>query len=203
MRPAEQFRLFVALSVPDEVKDQIEHAQTEMAGKLPHRAARWTRREQFHLTLRFLGNVPIDRLEDLVQAGRAACQRFRPLRLTARGVDFFPNPRIARVLWIGITDQQNQLADLWKAIQAATQPFCQTPSEPDFTGHVTLARLGRLSRSQADELANAAAEWDCVTFGTWTAQRVALMRSELLPEGARHSVLAEFPLEGRDEGMDL
>ena len=57
MPESEQYRLFVAVAVPDDVKAKMEAAQADLRRVLPDRNVRWARREQFHLTLRFLGDV--------------------------------------------------------------------------------------------------------------------------------------------------
>ena len=191
-----EFRLFIAVAVPEPVKDAIQAAQQRLLRAFPGRSVRWSRREQFHLTLRFLGNVPATRLEPLVQACQLACRPHPPLLLVAQGIGFFPNPRIPRVLWVGIHDSANQLSRVWNSVQSATQPFTSEAPEPEFTGHVTLGRINRIRREQAQDLAKAAGQFSETVFGEWTANRLELMRSELLPEGARHSVLAEIPLQG-------
>ena len=196
MNSPEQFRLFIALSVPSDVKDRIERAQRELAKVLPAKAARWTRREQFHLTLRFLGNVAVSQVDDLARAAKAACQPFGPLKLTAAEVGFFPNSRSPHVLWVGVKDSDGKLPALWTALQTATQPFTNEAAEKNFTGHITLARLNRLHRGQCEDLGAAAAQYQQMVFGSWLCGHLEIMRSELLPQGARHSMLAELPLAG-------
>lgn len=188
--------MFVALAVPESVKSAIEKAQAELRRVLPEKAARWTKREQFHLTLRFLGNVPVSRVDDLVNACREACHPHPPLRLIAQKVGFFPNNRMPRVVWVGIRDLDERLLTVWASIQAAVTPFTSEPPEREFTGHVTLARLNRIGRPEAAALARTAAAFEKTGFGEWTAEQLELMRSELSPEGAHHSVVAELRLMG-------
>ena len=64
----ETFRLFIAVTVPEEVKSEIEKTQTELRRALPKESVRWTKRDQFHLTLRFLGNVDAQRVGPLIEA---------------------------------------------------------------------------------------------------------------------------------------
>jgi 2'-5' RNA ligase len=194
LQAPEQFRLFLALSIPDKVKSAIDATQSELRRVVPDRAARWTRREQFHLTLRFLGNVSASRVNPLIDVIRAACEPFAPLRLVAGQMGFFPDRRVPRVLWVGVKDLESRLIPLWSGLQSATQPFAGEPAETDFTGHVTLARLNRPRRVQIEELVKAAGKFENSVFGEWTAEQVELMRSELLPQGARHSLLAALPL---------
>jgi len=140
--------------------------------------------------------VPVARVEELIAAARSACQPFVPLRLTAAAIGFFPTARFPRVVWVGVKDSDDLLAQLWSVLQSATQPFTQEQPDRDFTGHVTLARLNRLRREQVEALARAARKFEATVFGEWTAAQIEVMRSELSPQGARHSLLAALPLAG-------
>jgi 2'-5' RNA ligase len=190
----EQFRLFVAVTIPEAVKAKIEESQAELRGALPERGARWARREQFHLTLRFLGDVEAARVEPLSEALRAACRSFGALHLRAEGVGFFPNPRHPRVVWVGVRDEAEQLPRLQQAVESATEGSTTEEKEGRFAGHVTLARIKTIRRPEAEALEKAAASMANRLFGQWTAYQIELMRSELLPQGARHSTLAAIAL---------
>src|SRR5580765_2293543 len=106
------FRLFVAISLPDEVKAEVARAQQEMRCALPGGIVRWTKREQFHLTLKFLGNVEVARVNALTTALRSAVGAFAPLQLRAVRIGFFPDTRFPRVLWVGIHDEKDVLPRL-------------------------------------------------------------------------------------------
>ena len=95
-----------------------------------------------------------------------------------------------------MSDADQRLSSLWSAIQSATQPFTGEAQETEFTGHVTLARVNRLRRTEFEALALAVRKFDTGAFGQWTANQIELMRSELLPQGAHHSLLAALPLLG-------
>jgi 2'-5' RNA ligase len=194
MNEHEQFRLFIAVAIPEAVKAKVEEAQAELRRAVPDRSVRWTRREQFHLTLRFLGDVEAARVEALGEALRGACRGFTPLRLRAAGVGCFPDLRYPRVLWIGVRDEDDQLPRLQEAVELASRDFTTEEKEARFTGHVTLARIKGLKRSEAEALGQAAAAMKDRLFGQWTAYKIELLRSELSPQGARHSILAAVTL---------
>ena len=141
MADSEQFRLFVAVTVPEGVKAKMGAAQAELRRGLLQCSVRWARREQFHLTLRFLGDVQAARVEALGEAIRAACRGFGALHLRAERVGFFPDLRYPRVAWVGVQDQAEQLPRLQLTVEAATQGFTTEEKEERFTGHITLARL--------------------------------------------------------------
>jgi RNA 2',3'-cyclic 3'-phosphodiesterase len=194
MPESERYRLFVAVAVPDDVKAKLEAAQAELRQVLPDRNIRWTRLEQFHLTLRFLGDVEAARVEALAEAIRTACAGFGALHLRAERIGCFPDRGYPRVVWVGVRDEAERLARLQQVVQAATEGFTAEPKEERFTGHLTLARIKGIKRPEAEALSEAAAGMADLIFGQWTAHQIELMRSELFPQGARHSSLASIAL---------
>jgi RNA 2',3'-cyclic 3'-phosphodiesterase len=196
MDQVDQFRLFVSLALPEEVKDRVQQAQNELRRVLPGPNFRWSRREQFHLTLRFLGDVEATRVEALKEALQAACRELPPLQLRACGIGCFPDLRRPRVLWAGVSDAGGELLRLQQLVQAASDAFTSEKKEERFTGHVTLARLKDIRRAEVERLPEAVEGMRARDFGEWTTTSIELMRSELTPQGARHTVLAEIALAG-------
>ena len=194
MAEGERFRRFVALAVPDDVKAKLEAAPADLRRALPDRNVLWARREQFHLTLRFLGDVEATRAEALAEAIRAACAGFGALHLRAEQIGCFPDRGYPRVVWVGVRDEAERLPRLQQVVEAASAGFTGEPKEQRFTGHLTLARIKGIKRPEAEALNKAAAGTADRVFGQWTAYQIELMRSELLPQGARHSSLASISL---------
>ena len=194
MADSERYRLFVAVAVPDEVKVNMEAAQADLRRVLPDGNVRWARREQFHLTLRFLGDVEAAQVEPLAEAIRAMCAGFGALHLRAEQIGCFPERGYPRVVWVGVRDQAEQLPRLQQVVEAATAGFTSEPKEERFTGHLTLARIKGIKRPEAEALSKAAAGMAARVFGHWPAYQIELMRSELLPQGARHRSLASIAL---------
>jgi len=190
----EKLRLFIAISIPEPVRDEIIRVQQELQPLVPRAVARWARSDQFHLTLRFLGDVPADGVEDLKQSVNAVCRNARPLSLRAEGVGFFPNLRSPRVVWVGINDRAGRLVDLQKQIEAAAGRFSPEPGEKNFTGHATLGRLKNPGPADVRDLAARAESLEKRLFGEWTAPEIEIIRSELSPVGARYTSLATFRL---------
>jgi RNA 2',3'-cyclic 3'-phosphodiesterase len=124
-------RLFVALALPDMVAEGL----VLLEGGVP--GARWSRREQLHLTLRFIGEVDgrdAASIDDALAAIRAP--RFQ---LELKGIGEFggKNPR---ALWTGVRDDTAVL-HLQRKIETALQRIGLRPEERKFAPHVTLARL--------------------------------------------------------------
>jgi 2'-5' RNA ligase len=186
----EHFRLFVAITLPAEVKSRIEAAQRELRPDLPEKGVSWTRPEQFHLTLRFLGNVEVARFEALRAALSNACANIEPLSLRAAGIGFFPRARAPRVVWVGISDQEDRLPALHAAVQSATDDFTAEKSQEKFTGHVTLGRFKNIQPNAARILVEQGRGMEPIVFGDWIANEIEIIRSQLSPQGARHTALA-------------
>lgn len=191
------WRLFIALTVPENVKAAMAGAQSRLRQTLSRQGqdcARWTRLEQLHLTLNFLGNVDAPRIDDLTAAMRNACRGVASLQLRAVGVGCFPNFRAPRVGWAGVRDLDGKLPELHRSLADAVRTCTQEPKPEAFAGHVTLGRFKDLGRPDAETLARVAKGMAGEFFGEWTADKIELMRSELSSQGARHSCLAAIPL---------
>jgi 2'-5' RNA ligase len=193
----QSLRLFVAIPMPEVVRNEIIGVQQELQRLVPSGAVRWTKPEQFHLTLRFLGDVPVARVTALQEAVNAVCRDRPALRLRAQGAGFFPNARSPRVIWVGVNDGEGRLADLQKKIEDVAQPFAEKPASEKFSGHVTLGRVKFLNQQEAEKLAAHAQAVKDRLFGEWTAQEIEIIQSRLLPTGAEHSLLATLSLEVR------
>jgi 2'-5' RNA ligase len=191
---AQRYRVFVAVALPEAVRYAIEAAQNELRAAMHSPSIRWTRPEQLHLTLRFLGGVDVRQVEPLKESVRDACDGFGGFQLSASGLGVFPNVRRPRVVWAGIDDANGRLSELQRSIQSATSAFTSEPPEDRFTGHVTLARCRDAGRGEAATLAGMIGRMATRSFGAWTVSDVEVIRSETLPTGSRYSTLAQVRL---------
>lgn len=193
----ETWRLFIALPVPHSVRGAICDAQEDLCAAVRSGAVRWTPESQFHLTLKFLGDVAVERVQELCRSIGAVCAGFGELELIAEHVGCFPNTRRPRVVWVGVHDAKDRLPALHHAIEAAVREFTAERPEMKFTGHITLGRAKELSRADGQALT---AHIEAIAerrFGVWQAGALELMRSKLSTAGAEHMRVAEFPLSGR------
>jgi len=189
---ADNIRAFIALPLKPVLAAEIKKVQQRLNS--PGGAVRWISPEQLHLTLRFLGNVATDRLEDLAAALRRACARTAPFHLALEGAGCFPNMKRPRVVWIGIQGDLEPLRKLQERIAQETNTVGDHGDERDFQPHLTIGRVkasgleGRKPR-QAIELVTVP------KLGDWTVHQVLLVQSELSPDGARYTTLAAVSLD--------
>lgn len=180
-------RLFVAVDVPDEIKRSIEEDVVEpLREHLP--GARWTRPEGRHLTLKFLGNVADDRVENVGAALSGAVEGHDAVDAAFDELGGFPNLRRPRVLWLGIGPGAEELASLAGSVEGALQPLNFPGEGRPFRAHFTLARFPKPS---------VVGELPAVHIPSqrFAVRAVVLFRSQLHPKGARYTALEHFPLD--------
>lgn len=191
-------RLFIALDIDPEIRARIAQFMDGVREFAPD--ARWVAAESLHLTLKFIGEWPAERLDELKAALVAV--RGQPTEVTFSGTGFFPTPKSARVFWIGI-QAGPELASLAGAIDAATSSLGIEKEQRAFTPHLTLARTGsgRPQRMSSDRtnfsfrrLQEKLAAMPAPAFGTMSAREFFLYESKLSPRGAVYTELASFPL---------
>jgi 2'-5' RNA ligase len=126
-------RLFIALDLPWELRQRL----SLLAGSgIP--GARWVPPENYHLTLRFIGETPAHRAEDIDLA--LATLRARGFSLTLAGLGTFHKGGRPTALWVGV-ERSQQLDHLQNKIETALQRIGLEPERRRFTPHLTLARL--------------------------------------------------------------
>ena len=191
--PAETLRAFVALPISASLIEALTRLQTELAVAIPPRTVRWVRRDQLHLTLKFLGNVPADRIADLTAALRAGIAGSTALALNVSGIGAFPEGRHPRVVWAGIAGQTDLLLALQQRIETATRGFGEARDTRPFQPHLTLGRVLAVGH-EATKVGAGLAQVKIGLVGDWPATEVRLIRSQLATAGATYSDLAVFPL---------
>jgi 2'-5' RNA ligase len=179
-------RAFVALQPPDAVLDEVAHVVERVRGHVPH--GRFTTRAQWHLTLRFLGQVP----DADVGAVRDALVglEFAAGEVALGGVGAFDSPRRARVLWVGLAEGADWVAALAGAIEERLAGVVAPRPERDLHPHLTLARID----PPADVRALVASAPPAALGPAWSAEEVVLFESVTAPEGARYTPLARVRL---------
>jgi len=192
----EKIRTFIAIELDESVKDGLAKLQERLKGKAPQGSVRWVRLEGIHLTLKFLGDVPADQIEEITRALQKSCQGFAPFSLSCGGLGCFPNLKRPRVVWVGIQEETGTLAQLQKAIEENVAPLGYPTERRKFSPHLTLGRVqkraGSGDRRRLGELVEAS---EIGILGQMEVRSVNLMRSDLRPSGAVYTRLAEVELK--------
>jgi 2'-5' RNA ligase len=182
---AKPLRLFVAVEIPESVKDAIEEVFAPWREQFPK--VRWAPRANWHVTLKFLGRTR-PRLADWVpKQVEAAARDVEPFRTRATVVGGFPSPAKAGVLWAGLDDGHGRMSGLAASIEGALLE--EFPAEKRaFHPHLTVGRS-----DPPVKLPRAFAETALLTED-WEVDHVVLFRSHLRRPAPRYEPLARFPL---------
>jgi RNA 2',3'-cyclic 3'-phosphodiesterase len=184
---AKALRLFVAFDVSAEAAEEVESAIDPWRSAFPK--ARWVPNENWHITVKFLGQT-WPRLEEWVRERvRDAASGVGPVATRLAGLGCFPSPGRARVLWVGLDDRPGRLAEIALALDAALATEF-TPETRAFSPHLTVARSDPPLRLPA---AFGETAMEPVAF---RVDRLTLYRSHLRRPAPRYEPLATFPLGG-------
>lgn len=186
-------RLFIAVDLSEIVRERIALAVAELQTSSP--TSKWVRPSDCHLTLVFLGDTDDDKVPAIIAALGSAASRSAPFALRVRGGSSFGDPRRPRVLWADVSGEIAALAALQREVERALVPLGHTPEGRGFTAHCTLARAR--SRGGDAGLAVCAEALRSYDFGETRVEEVILYRSDLSPDGVRHTALARSPLGQR------
>jgi 2'-5' RNA ligase len=178
-------RTFVAVLLADELRKRISEVQEQAKKLAPD--VKWVAPDNFHATLKFLGNVREDALEAVFSAVEEAAGAFSAFELSMSRLGAFPNARNARVVWVGIEDGRDELAALASAVDARLAKLGFPREERDFKSHITIGRVK--SSKRLDDLARGIDEIDASDLGRQTVSSVAVMQSDLRPTGPVYTPL--------------
>lgn len=180
-------RLFTAVMPPEPVLEELA------AFVAPRREAggpwRWTPPHAWHVTTAFMGDVASDDLDPLVENLRAVAARTPGFDVRLGGAGAFPNPYAAKVLWLGVSQGEEELATLARRTRTAAERAGVRTDGARFVPHLTLARAARGTE---------ATRWlrvlDAAPPLGWRAERVLLVQSHLRDRGNRYELVESFVL---------
>jgi len=194
-------RIFIAIPLPDSLLERLSALQRKLERQAPRRSVRWVRPEGIHLTLKFLGDTSTDRLPEIKRALAAVARNAPACTFTVEELGCFPNPRRARVLWVGVQEPTGRLAALQEAIEEAMAHLDFEAERRKFHPHLTLGRVRRkTSRGDAAQVGETITGTTVERLAEVSTDRFALIRSVLKPTGAEYTTLEEFPLRGNEYG---
>ncbi|MDE1468029.1 RNA 2',3'-cyclic phosphodiesterase [Aurantiacibacter sp. D1-12] len=172
-------RLFVALSIPARITDALLDIQEGIPG------ARWQDAENLHITLRFIGEVDRHQHADILSALEGV--PFSPFPIRVADVGHFEGKRRAKAIWARV-EPSDALGELQHSVEMACRRAGLPAETRKFIPHITLARLNAGSGPIADWLS----QHGDLAPGPWEADGFSLYESDLTPQGAIYSEIAQF-----------
>jgi len=191
-----QIRAFFALALPEELKQEIRSWLESIEQQVPR--TRWIKADNFHLSLKFLGELSPQRLSRLVGDLGPRLVAHAPITIRLAGTGMFPTPTRPRVVWLG--GSAEGAAELARTVEDVAQRHGYARERRAFTLHLTLARLRQPWPPEAVERFLHAGS--SLRLAPFVCDCVTLYSSVLTPTGAVYEVLRRLTLgrEAGDEG---
>jgi 2'-5' RNA ligase len=195
MKPPDlSWRLFIAIELPAILRRRVQDHIDQLRKAVPEARASWTPEEKLHLTLKFLGDTPVTKVDDLAQAVARAATRVSPFEVMIGACGAFPTRGQPRVLWIGIEDPTDALTKLHHALEDECANAGFPPEARRFHPHLTIARLRQPHDARRLAKVHKETGFDPVKVNVRDA---CLIRSELRSEGSRYTVISRHEFSGK------
>jgi RNA 2',3'-cyclic 3'-phosphodiesterase len=183
-----EIRAFIAIELPSEVKTFLGD-MTSFLKKLGG-DVKWVRPEGIHLTLKFLGNIPTELIEEIERAAQPVFSAQPVIGVGIKGLGAFPTLKRPRVIWAGCQDSKDRLPPLVAQLEDVLQPLGFAKEKRVFSPHLTLGRVR--SNDRIADLVAAVKEKIDVTGPSFVADNAVLFESVLSPSGAQYSEIFRF-----------
>jgi RNA 2',3'-cyclic 3'-phosphodiesterase len=186
------WRIFCAIELPEQIREQATEHIRILRGRFPHVSASWNRDGKLHLTLKFIGEIPQEQVDRVSLAAERASNNLDRFNLLVTGAGAFPEGGAAKVLWLGISDPSANLGVLQTRLEdeCAQQGFIK--ERRSFHPHLTLARLRKPEGARVLAAAHQELGFPPLEF---PVSDLLVIRSELSSEGSQYSVVSSHPLE--------
>jgi RNA 2',3'-cyclic 3'-phosphodiesterase len=188
-------RTFIAIELSQELKSELAALQAKL--KSPACTfIKWVAPDCIHITLKFLGNIPLQKVGAITAAIEQSSLGTAPFSLGLTELGAFPNLQKPGVLWVGIGDGLDKLATLQQRIDNNLLPLGFARENRPFSPHITLARLRESAtlpekRTFGERISSSA----CITLPQSQVDHISFMKSRLMPAGPVYSHLAEILLK--------
>lgn len=199
--PEPILRTFIAVELDEPLRIAIGRVQSKWKKQAPGGSVKWVSPQAMHLTLKFLGDTPANRVAEVKAALKRAATGIEPFEISIEGRGCFPNFNRPRVLFLGVRERGQMLRRLQAAVEQEVAPLGWPTEEGNFVPHMTLGRIARSAgRSQAEAVGRFVQSLVVEQVGAQRVTDVYYIKSELQPGGPVYTTLAAVPLRGGAEG---
>ncbi|WGI17806.1 RNA 2',3'-cyclic phosphodiesterase [Methanonatronarchaeum sp. AMET-Sl] len=185
-------RSFISLDLPDEFSDEIERIQNELVASGAD--LNLVDPEKVHITLKFLGEIDSNQLENVFNGVKKAIGGFDSFKASIETVGVFPDLDYIKVIWLGVDKGSQEVVNLHQRIEQEMVSIGFDEEEHEFVPHATLARVK--SGRNKEQLVETLKKNEGIYVGETTFNSVKIKKSELKPEGPVYTDLKEVKLGG-------
>lgn len=191
----DRVRCFVAIEIPAPIQALLKPVQRHLQSEV--RKASWTKLGNFHLTLKFLGDVHAEAVDAISEAVQNVASTQAPFSIELGGIGAFPTLTRPRVVWIGIKHRASIVSHLAKAVNLELKHL-GFPTDNRFHPHLTLGRLR--TPVNLEPLKNVLHKYDTIDGAVVNVNEIIVMQSQLHPKGAIYTPLNVCRFSRRNRG---
>ena len=204
----ETWRVFCAIELPEQISELLVQHMDTLKRVVPEARVSWSRRENIHLTLKFLGEIQITKVKSFSDAVGRSTKAFAPFTLGIGKPGTFPPHGSPRVLWIGLEDLSGKLAELHARLEAESEQAGFEKETRAFHPHLTLARFrehrrgtkqARPGNNQLSRALVSAHTASLLPSKEFLVSELVVIRSELGSGGSKYTVISRHPLVMSDK----
>jgi RNA 2',3'-cyclic 3'-phosphodiesterase len=183
-------RIFIAIELTEEIRSALAALQDDL--RRAHADVSWTKPDNQHLTLKFLGEVEEQRIKQIAHACQAAVIGVSPFIVSIKDTGAFPNLKQPRVLWAGLAEGITELRELHTRLDEQLSALGFEKEGRAFKPHLTLGRVKSAKNTAALVSHLTAYRLPSLSF---TACEIVVVRSQLHPDGSIYTPLAKLAFD--------
>ncbi|MFD2630473.1 RNA 2',3'-cyclic phosphodiesterase [Oceanobacillus kapialis] len=180
---------FIAIPIPEKLKERLSQEQDSFKKHLPYK--QWPFPEDFHITLKFYGDLPDNKVQLLKESILTAVHKLPSFSIKVKGIGYFGNPSKPRVLWAGV-EKTEPLVNLYSAVEDASTSCGIAKENRPYRPHITVAKnwRGEANKGKLDSIIQPYNDIETITV-----ERVVLY--QIFPQQRpKYKQVASFSLEG-------
>ncbi len=184
-------RTFIAIDLDNEIKNNLSLLISRLKKCSPN--IKWIKHQGMHLTLKFLGEIPTDKVSEVESSLRKVTEKHRHFLLKFKGTGTFPEGnKSPRILWLGIEDNEN-LKIFQSELESELEKIHFLRENRKFHPHLTLGRVK--SHHDLSLTLSELEKYREKDFGEMIVKKIILFKSTLKPSGAEYTIISEHELK--------
>ncbi len=191
----DKIRSFIAIELPDDIKRELGRLQVRL--RTARIRVRWVDPAGIHLTLKFLGDIPLSSVEPISRVLSECAGQTAPFALSIGQPGAFPDFRRVQVVWVGVGGDLDSVSRLQQLIETSLSPLGFAAEKRPFSPHLTLGRVGEeASPNERLRLGKSLQDTAFECRQVFPVKEIVFMKSQLTPGGAIHTRLCSLQLKG-------
>ncbi|MCS7202247.1 MAG: RNA 2',3'-cyclic phosphodiesterase [Dictyoglomus sp.] len=179
-------RLFIAIDLPLEIKKELYKIEEDLMKYIP-RGVKWVEMENFHFTIRFLGETEENEIPNIIKIMDEVAKESDSFYISLKEIGAFPNFKNPRVIWIGIEKGYKEMKDLFNKLETRISKLKFKKEDKDFSPHLTLGRIKEKIRWDEKWKIN-------IPYLEFFVEEIALFESQLTSQGPIYITLYKCKL---------